>query len=377
MNTRLARFEVGMAGLVSLLSFSFAGACGSAPAPRPSCTPGAFVSCACPGGTSATRTCGPYGSYGACQCELRLDGGPLDAGGGEMDLGTALDLGTAPDLGAALDLGAAPDLGPLMCDEAGLATGTSYLYVINLLSIAAPEGTADPLTSVGYDLDGDSVVACNSHFAGDTAEFDGQAPDFGSGIDNSLGGDLGALVNASMQASLDEGSNLLLVEVRGVDSLTDDPCVGVRLYPGTLPAGTTAPVVDGAGHLAAGQTFNLLSATFSGLGRIVGGRARSAGAELPLALPLLGTGLALPLRQTQVGFDLSASAVSRGVIGGSITTAEFLAAVRAEPSLAMYVGVIDSTFSSLADLDEDGTPTTCEAGSIALRFDGVTSLRAP
>ncbi len=377
MNTRFARFEVGVAGVAVLLSCSLAAACGSDPTPRPTCTPGAFVSCACPGGTSATKTCDPYGTYGACQCEYRLDAGPLDAGGGEMDLGTAPDLGAALDLGVALDLGGAPDLGPLMCDEAGLATGTSYLYVINLLSIAAPEGTADPLTSIGYDLDGDSVVACNSHFAGDTAEFDGQAPDFGSGIDNAFGGDLGGLSNAAIQASLDEGSNLLFVEVRGVDSLTDDPCVGVTLYPGALPAGMTAPAVDGAGHLAAGQSFNLLPATFSGLGRIVGGRARAAGGALPLPLPFLGAALALPLRRTQVGFDLSASAVSRGVIGGSITTAEFIASVRALPSLAMYVDVVDSTFSSLADLDEDGTPISCEAGSIALRFDGVTSLRAP
>ena len=372
MNPSSARFYRGIVSLVFLISFSLAGACGSDPATAPVCTAGASVTCACPGGYPGAQTCNAAGSgYGVCHCDS-----PIDAGMNE-DGGSAMDLGTPSDLGTPTDLGTAPDMGTVACDETALASGTSYFYVINLLAIAGPEGVAAPFTSVGYNLDGDSIVACNSHVVGETAEFSGQAPDFGSGIDNSLGGDLGGLANDSIQQGVDAGSTLLLVEVRGVDSLTNDSCVGVTIYPGALPVTTTAPEVDGAGHLAGGQYFDVLPATFTSTGRIISGRVQAGPSDLPVALPLLGADIVMPIRRAQVRFDLSASTISRGVIGGSINTAAMVAGVAAVPSLAMYADVVDSTFSSLADIDENGSPTSCEAGSIALKFDGVMTLGAP
>lgn len=42
-----------------------------------------------------------------------------------------------------------PEMGPPTCDEAALASGSSHLYVINLLWMAGVEGDAPPLDENG------------------------------------------------------------------------------------------------------------------------------------------------------------------------------------------------------------------------------------
>ena len=280
-----------------------------------------------------------------------------------------------------------PDGGGPVCNAAALMTGTTHTYVINLLSIAGPEGDAAPFTSAGYNVDHDAVVACNSHVVGETAEFNGQAPDNGSGIDNSLGGDLGGLANDSLQGSLDDGSVLLVVEVRGVDDTTNDSCVGVTFYIGKLQPGVTAPMVDGMGHLVGGQTFDVTTDSFvDGAGgtnpairfdssRIVGGRLQAGPANFPLALNLLGASLALTIKEAQIRFDISHETISAGVLGGYLNTQEVIDTVNGIPSLAMYADVVASTLTSLADIDENASADSCEAGSIALKLSGVMATR--
>lgn len=290
--------------------------------------------------------------------------------------GIFVDMGTMSDMSVESDMGVVSDMGTVVCDEAALATGTSHFYVIHLLSLAAPEGDVSPFTSAGYDVDGDAVVACNSHVVGESAEFAGQSPDFGIGIDNALGGDLGGLANDAVQSGVDAATTLLLVEVRGIDDFTNDSCVGVSVFSGALPAGTTMPATDVDGHLAAGQTFDLLPAIFvDPTARIVAGRLSSGPADFPLTLDFLGAALAVSVKGAQLRFDVSDSGISLGVVGGYLNTDEVMAAVELIPSLAAYVDIVRDTLTGLADIDKDGSPTICEAGSIALKLEGVTATR--
>jgi hypothetical protein len=362
MNHKTPAFKFNRTKILSIALVVFAGACGSDPAPNAICASGSSVGCTCSDGRPGAQVCNASGgAYGACDCGALVDGG------------APADMNTLADMSATPDMAVVPDMGASVCDDAALATGTTYFYVVHILSMAGPEGAAEPFASAGFNLDSDAVVACNDHIVGGTAEFNGQAPDFGSGIDNALGGDLGGLANTSIQEGVDAGSTLLLVEVEGVDSLTNDACVGVAIYPGTLAAGTSVPARDSAGHLAPGQSFDASALAFWSHARIVGGRVQAGPSDFPGALPFLGPDLPLPLRQAQVRFNITASALSTGVIGGSANTDEVIAAVTAIPSLATYVDVVSSTLSSLADIDDNGSPTTCEAGSIAFKFDGVTA----
>jgi hypothetical protein len=276
---------------------------------------------------------------------------------------------------------------PPSCTAADLASGMSKFYVLNVLSLAGPEGDAPPFTSAGYNVDGDTAVACNSHIVGETAEFSGQAPDNGAGIDNALGGDLGNLANSSLQDSVDDASVLLLIEVKGVDNFTNDSCVGVNFYLGALPAGTMAPMLGSDGRLAPGQTFDISADSFTdgmagtmpriqfGSARIVAGRLQAGPADFPLALNLLGASLNLTIRDAQLRFNISDTEMSVGVLGGALNTMEVITTVNAIPDLAMYASVVEDTLTGLADIDENGSPDSCEAGSIALKLSGVSAVR--
>lgn len=276
---------------------------------------------------------------------------------------------------------------PPVCNEMTLASGTTHFYVINLLSLAGPEGDAPPYTSAGFNIDGDATVACNSHIPTETAEFNGQAPDNGTGIDNALGGELGGLANDGIQGSVDDGSVLLLVEVRGVDNMTNDTCVGVNFYLGVLPTGTTMPMVDGMGHLTADQTFDLSDQSFIdglagtmprikfGSASIVAGRVQAGPSDFPLQLNLLGAELSLTIRDAQLRFNISETGISTGVLGGALNTQEVIDTVNSIPSLAMYADIVADTLTGLADIDENASADSCEAGSISLKLDGVHAIR--
>lgn len=302
---------------------------------------------------------------------------------------------------------------PVVCDAAALASGESHLYVINILRIAAPDITVEPVTSAGFNIDDDNVVMCNSGVVGMTSEFNGQAPDFGSGIDNALGGELDGLASDGIQGGVDDANVLLLVDVRGVNDMMNDSCVGVNFYlgklragdtvtpPATCPAGQSSdvthadgsitckidPMSDGDGHLAPGQTFDLSSDSFTdglagtmpniafGSARIVAGRLQAGPSDFPLALNLLGADISLTIKNAQIRFDISADSVSAGVLGGSLNTAEVITTVESVPDLVTYVDIVRDTLTALADIDENDSPDSCEAGSISLLLGGVPATR--
>jgi len=289
-------------------------------------------------------------------------------GCGDDDVGTTADSGTPPS----------------PCNAAMLASGTSHIYVINVLSLADLEADG---TTAGFNVDGDSVVECNGLTAGDTAELNGTAPDNGTGIDNALGPALAGIVGSSIQDGVDSGSVLLMLEVRGVDSFTSDSCVGVNFFIGALPNGVDAPDLDAAGRVAAGQTFDIVSTSFTdGLGgtmpriqfgsaSIVGGRLRGGPADFPLSLSLLGVNLTLTIRSASLRFDITPTTIGIGRLGGALNTEEVVTAVQGIPDLAMYVEIVMDTLNNSADIDENSSPDSCEAGSIALKLDGVTAVR--
>jgi hypothetical protein len=263
-------------------------------------------------------------------------------------------------------------------------TGTSHIYVINVLSLADLEADG---TTAGFNVDNDAVVECNGLTAGEDAELNGAAPDNGTGIDNALGPALFGIVGSSIQDGVDEGDVLLMLEVRGVDNFTNDSCVGVNFFIGALPEGVDAPELDASGRLAADQTFDIISTSFLdgtggtmpriqfGSASIVGGRLRGGPADFPLSLSLLGVNLTLTIRSAQLRFNITESTIGAGRLGGALNTDEVVTAVQGIPDLASYVEIVMDTLNNSADIDENDTPDSCEAGSIALKLDGVTAVR--
>jgi hypothetical protein len=261
-------------------------------------------------------------------------------------------------------------MGPVACGEALLATGATYQYVFNVMRMAGPEGDFTPFASAGFNLDGDDVVACNSHIVGETAEFRSLTDPTENGVDNALGGDLGNLANTSLQDSIDGGSGVFLLSVRGVDSFDRDDCVEVVLSNGSY-AGSSLPLQTPDGRLAPDQDFVAIEDVIRVTATIAGGVVRVRTPRLPIAFGLLGASLAWPLTNAIAEFAMQPELVSAGVITGVVNTREMVTSINRVPDLAMYAAVIEDTLTGLADIDQNGSPETCEAGSLAFSMSGV------
>ncbi|MDB4929232.1 MAG: serine/threonine kinase [Myxococcaceae bacterium] len=87
--------------------------CGSQPTATTDCVSGQTTTCACPGASTGTRTCGPSLTFGACVCDGSdagaLDSSPADASPADAPPAdvTTSDLGAADVGGASRDAGVA------------------------------------------------------------------------------------------------------------------------------------------------------------------------------------------------------------------------------------------------------------------------------
>jgi hypothetical protein len=88
-------------------------------------------------------------------------------------------------------------------------------------------------------------------------------------------------------------------------------------------------------------------------------------------LDLLGIPLSWPLTDAIAEFSIQPELVSTGIITGVVNTREMVTSVNSIPDLAMYALVIEDTLTGLADIDQNGSPESCEAGSLAFAMSGV------
>ena len=135
-----------------------------------------------------------------------------------------------------------PDGSMLPADDC--STGDSYFYVVNLLDIAKEMDGG----SAGYNLDGrvsdvTDDEGCNQD--------DFTSPEGVEGVDNAMAVLLPILssvagdISETIQESVNDGSILVLVELRSVNDFTNDACVGMSLYVGEVPGGGAQSLMDG------------------------------------------------------------------------------------------------------------------------------------
>jgi len=268
-----------------------------------------------------------------------------------------------------------------MCD-----TGDTLFYVVNFADIGQADPTGDPEIVEGFNLD-DRVSDDADEQGCFKPDFTSPPPDNEPGVDNQLGPILASLggsfdVAGSIAEALADGSLLLLFEVQNVDDMTNDGCVTVNIYLGELQPGVTAPMLDGSGRIAGGQTFDLNSLSFTGdqpmvtvEGQIVNGRVQGGPVDISLTFAVMDTALTLAIRQAQVRFNVvgGGASIDTGVIGGQLDTEETIntitmAVMDVPESLAR------SILEGQADLEPDAAGQ-CQAVSMGLVFEGVPATR--
>ncbi|MEZ4257152.1 MAG: hypothetical protein R3A78_15800 [Polyangiales bacterium] len=258
--------------------------------------------------------------------------------------------------------------------------GDTYFYVVSQAGLGSINSSTTPKTAPGFNLDGSDT---NESCASGAEDYQSGSPDNVTGVDNQLLVVADGVKDLLAEFNLDEllamgildGDIVLLFEVSGVNSLTDDDSVTLKAYLGAVPGqssdgGDAKPMSNGT-SLTAGQTFNLRGAALAtATGSISGGRITVKASSLPLNIPALGEVIALTLKNVEMRFDITSSGLARGVIGGSVTTAQAKQEIgKFADQIGGSTSLINTTIDGFADLEG------CTAISAALTFNGVTAVK--
>jgi hypothetical protein len=308
-------------------------------------------------------------------CSQRHTGTPLDSGA-PVDAPTVLE--DAGELDAPIEMdagdrdGGEPDAG----DPPGSDT---YEFVIAMLDVGRAADGGDPGVVPGFDLDGrvsDEADALGCYHVDNTSP----PPDLVMGVDNRMGPLLASLgstfdVTTLLADNIASGLLILLARVSGIGSLSDDPVIQIELYTGSVVGG--APILTG-GRLAPGQTFAIDRTMGMGPGRIVAGRVRATGLTFALDIPA-GTGgapLSLRMSNVETRFDISATGLDVGVLGGAMEVEDTIAALIAVAPDTIPESLARSILAAQADLSPDASGE-CKEVSLGLVFDAVPAVIAP
>ncbi len=254
---------------------------------------------------------------------------------------------------------------------------TKRLFVLDTIKFARQK---PPGTVLGWDLDGKVSTADDKATCG---KKDFVSPDGVAGIDNQFSL-LVPLIEASgiaafeslLQASVESGGVLLMVELVGLDSLTDDSEVTVRIR-----AGQGMPLLGTDGKVLTGQTFHLNKrdpATVCGKGKLVAGTIDVGPFDIDLPIQVFGKEYTLEMRGGRVRFHiLDDQRVDAGLVGGGITLSSIakIAKTAAEDQ-GNIDDIVESLTGTMGDLAQDATGT-CTQLSAALTFTGVSAFFYP
>ncbi|MBK8170999.1 MAG: hypothetical protein IPK60_11735 [Sandaracinaceae bacterium] len=301
----------------------------------------------------------------------QLDSSVMDSS--SSDATTDADSVDASPTDAAMSDGTVGDAAMIeLCSSGSCAP---RIFLLNTVALTGPdeEGRVP-----GFNLDGSEAIVCG--------QVDGMSPppDNASGVDNSIGPTLGELVGDEMQNAIDDGSNLVVVQADGVDSLVNDSAVRITLWIARTPSGATL-AHEGSGRLSPGQTFDTDALSYVDVAHtmavyafssasIVGGRISATGGEALVFMPLMGTMLTTKLHEAQFRANIADGTLTQGVLGGAFDNEEFMTEFASHPELSELRTVFEATITNFSDMHPNIGGTMCSYTSIAVTFDGVNAV---
>ena len=243
------------------------------------------------------------------------------------------------------------------------------VLVVNTLELLREE---DGRVSEGWDLDG--VVSDESDPVGCFIP-DLFHPDGSPGIDNAFGGLLpaleateGAAIGALIQASVDSGELLLVMEL--VDM--GDDCVDLNVV-----RGGGVPAIGGHGKILAGQTYDrdVTQPGFEGAcaaddnGQVV----RVSDFTMRLPLNIFDESIDLTMLDGRLEIHRRGDGGYRGIFAGGVATAE----IRANMALLDGIGdeipqIMETAMDARADLLPDANGF-CSRISVGFTFEAVSA----
>jgi hypothetical protein len=252
---------------------------------------------------------------------------------------------------------------------------TEELVVMSEVWFARAEGT----TSVGFDLDGVTSTAGGGTGCG---VGDLTTPDGVPGIDNSFAAILPALeaigaeaIEPLLQAAIDDGELLLMMQLSGLDDRTDDDCVDLEVR-----RGKGEPTVGGSGRIVPGQTFDVdpeVPASKVTCAALQDGVVRATPLQIGLPLTIFDESLYLDLLGGTVQLTLREDGSVGGMIGAGISTAQLQENLESLDGVESdIINLASSALAVRADL-EPGEGGACTQMSVVLEFEAVSAYLFP
>ena len=272
---------------------------------------------------------------------------------------------------------AAADAKQDVSQEVAVKPITNRLFVLDTIKFARqnPKGVV-----VGWNLDNKVSDETDTASCG---KKDFVSPDGVPGIDNQFS-ILVPIIESSgiaafeslLQASVESGGVLLMVELDGLDHLSNDDQVEVRIR-----AGQGQPLLGTDGKVLTGQTFHLNKrdpATVCGKGPLKAGVVDFGPFDIDLPLQIFGKEYILEMRSCHVRFRiLDDQRIDAGIIGGGATLSSIakIAKTAAEDQ-GNIDDIVQALTGGMGDLARDATGT-CTQMSAALTFSGVSAFFYP
>ncbi len=224
----------------------------------------------------------------------------------------------------------------------------------------------------GFDLDGvDDTVATASCGLGDSLD-----PWGATGIDNQFGqmwglieGLVGEQVQQLLQGSINEGRFLFLVELAGVDDLSNDDDVSIL-----LSRGQGEPWIGGQGLIAPDQTYridpSIDTSRVDGVA-IVDGVLAAGPVDFTLPIDILEVSFPMHVRDGQIRLEIAPDGTFSGMLGGYVDV-DFAINELLQSDAAEEAAAVEPFFRNNADAFGDGGE--CTFMSAAFGFEGTTAF---
>ncbi len=223
----------------------------------------------------------------------------------------------------------------------------------------------------GFDLD--EVVSD----AGDPegcGHADRTSPDGTSGIDSAFSAlvpvleSIGAsAVEGLIQAAIDSGELLILVEVDHLDDWSTDECLGV-----TMHRGRGTPIIGTDGAILVDQTFGLDTDVPSTAARdawLDAGTVEVRDIRITLPVQLLDVFVTFEVEGGAMRFDLAEDGTVAGYFAGGVPVEQINSQISAIGDIGDLADIVPTLISSAADLFPDASGA-CTALSVGFDFTG-------
>lgn len=258
-------------------------------------------------------------------------------------------------------------------EQCGSASSRAFL----ISTLAFTRIDAETGQAPGFDVD---EVVSTGDDAGSCFKKDFVGPHGEAGIDNQIAvfvpeleKILGNAVDGLVQGAINNGDLLILMDVRGAESLKNDDCVDM-----TVQLGKGKPTLGTDGVIEAYQTYDLDTqgeVSEATHGTIVDGELTIGPFELAIPIAIFDVAFTVHVHRALVHFTVDAAdgTLKGGYVGGGIVPQEILDGVKEGAGVAQYLPVLSIVLNQSADLEPDAEGT-CQQISVALKISAVEAF---